>query len=111
MIKLFIILSLLATLSNAQAANIGGNMGFGNSVDCASVKRDIIRQWADLREFFRPEQRDLKRPRSREFFCVAAQYARSAMPSGRFSAQLQCYSSQGTKFCCDQRESACAGIN
>lgn len=111
MIKLFIFLCLLGALVSAQAATLGGNMGFGNSVDCGSVKRDIIRQWADLRDFFRPDQRDLKRPRSREFFCVSAQYTHNAMPARRFSTTLQCYTDRGTRFCCDQQERACAGIN
>jgi hypothetical protein len=105
---IFTVVLLMVPVSS-YSANIGGNVGFGET-DCSSVKRKLTSQWSDLRQFFRPQQKDLKRPRSREFFCVSPQYTRDSLPTRRFSASLKCYDVQGTRFCCDANLSACAGM-
>ena len=91
----------------AQAGSLSGGIGVGGA-DCSDVKRQIRRDWMQLREFFRPGQKDLRRPRSREVVCISPYYTRDAMPVAQKSFDLTCYNVQGTKFCCDKRLEACA---
>jgi hypothetical protein len=92
-----------------QAAGLGGGVSIGGA-ECSAIERQIKRDWMELKEFFRPDQKDFKRPRSREFFCVSPNYTNNEMPVRQRSFGLSCYNVQGTKFCCDKQRTSCAAL-
>ena len=96
------------TLSpSAIGAGIEVGVGGGN---CSDVQRQITRDWFQLKGFFRPDNQNLKRPKSRDFYCVAPSYVHDAFQQPSRTASLKCYSLQSQKFCCDSGLSACAGL-
>ncbi len=102
---LLLILTLAQTptaLSAGLEAGVGGN--------CSDVKQQIRRDWFSVKKFFQPNSENLKRPRSRDFFCISPAYAREAFPQRSGSISLKCYVIQGQHFCCDSRLQACAGL-
>lgn len=103
------ILLLLTAGPTALAAGveIGGGVG---GLECDGVKRQITRDWFELKRFFRPDETDGKRPKSRDLYCVSPGYTRSAMPKAATSMSLTCYSVQGSNFCCDKSLQSCAGM-
>ena len=58
----------LPALGSAVEAGVGGN--------CNAVRQQITRDWFELKRFFRPDDRSLKRPKSSDFFCVSPSYVR-----------------------------------
>ncbi len=104
------LLLLIMTLSQPPIAH-GASFEAGvGRADCGAVKRQISRDWFNLKKFFRPDSENLKRPKSREFFCVPPEYTRDAFPQRSGSLALKCYVIQGQHFCCDSRLQACAGL-
>ena len=103
-----LLLIMVLTLSSATlGAGFEAGMGGGS---CSEVKRQIIRDWIQLKSFFRDGDQNLKRPKSRDFFCVSPSYARNAMQKSAVSFGLKCYTVQGQSFCCDSRLEAGAGL-
>jgi hypothetical protein len=94
---------------STHAAGLDGGVSIGG-IDCNEIKRQIRRDWMELREFFRPDQEDLKRPSSREFRCISPYYTQRQIPERQRAIGLTCYNVQGVKFCCDQRKQACASL-
>jgi len=98
------------TLSQTPIAH-GASFEAGvGRADCSEVKRQISRDWFNLKNFFRPDSENLRRPKSRDFFCVSPEYTRDAYPQRSVSLALKCYVIQGQHFCCDSRLQACAGL-
>ncbi|MDA1075699.1 MAG: hypothetical protein O3A63_13200 [Proteobacteria bacterium] len=90
---------------------IGGGVGGGvGGLSCDDVKRQITRDWFEMKKFFRPDETDMKRPKSREFYCVSPGYTHSAMPKVTASMSLSCFTVQGSKFCCNKSLETCAGL-
>ena len=86
-----------------------GDIGIGGA-QCSEVKRAIKRDWMDVQRFFRPHQKDLKKPKRRDFFCVSPQYTNGLLPERPYTSNLTCFVNNGTRFCCDSSLSACAGV-
>ena len=103
-----LLLIMILTLSSA-VRGAGFEAGFGGG-SCSEVKRQITRNWIQLKSFFRDDDQNLKRPKSRDFFCVSPSYTRNAMQKSAVSFDLKCYTVQGQSFCCDSRLKACAGL-
>ena len=89
---------------------IGAGFEAGGGVNCREVQRQITRDWFQMKGFFRPDNQSLKRPGSRDFYCVSPGYVRDAFQQPSRTASLKCYSLQGQKFCCDSGLRACAGL-
>ena len=106
----FTILILIMALTQSQVALGDGFQGGLGGGSCSDVKRQIARDWVQLKSFFRADSQNLKRPKSKEFFCVSPYYARKAMQKSAVSFDLKCYTLQGQNFCCDSRLQACAGL-
>jgi len=98
------VLTLSPAVLEAQVeAGIGG-------MNCSEVKRQITRNWLQLESFFRDGDKGLKRPKSKDFFCVSPYYTRNTMQKSSVSRELKCYTVQGQNFCCDSKLQACAGM-
>jgi hypothetical protein len=91
----------------AHGAGFDANIGGGN---CMDVKRQITRDWMQLKSFFRADSQNMKRPKSKDFFCVSPSYVRNAVKNNSVSHVLNCYTLQGQGFCCDSALNECAGL-
>lgn len=106
----FTILLLVLMLTQSPVAmGDGFSAGLGGG-SCSEVKRQISRDWLQLKSFFGDDDGNLKRPKSKDFFCISPSYTRTAMPKSGASFDLKCYTLQGRNFCCDSRLQACAGL-
>lgn len=63
------LLIMVLTLSPA-VLEAGVEAGLGGT-NCSDVKRQITRNWLQLESFFRDGDKGLKRPKSKDFFCVS----------------------------------------
>ncbi len=105
-LTMLLLILTLAQTPTALGAGLEAGLGGGS---CTDVKQQIRRDWFSVKKFFQPNS-DLKRPRSRDFFCISPAYAREAFPQRSGSISLKCYVIQGQHFCCDSRLQACAGL-
>ena len=96
--------------THSIAPAIGAGFEAGGGGNCREVQRQITSDWFQMKGFFRPDNQSLKRPGSRDFYCVAPGYVRDAIQQPSRTASLKCYSLQGQKFCCDSGLRACAGL-
>lgn len=104
-----LILLLLVTGVMPAALGAGIEIG-GGRTSCNDVKRQITKDWFDLKRFFRPDETGVKRPKSRDFFCVSPAHTYNAVPKHSSSLNLKCFTSQGQRFCCDAKLAECAGF-
>ena len=59
----------MALTLSAPAIGAGFEAGVGGN--CSEVQRQITRDWFQMKGFFRPDNQSLKRPGSRDFYCVS----------------------------------------
>ncbi len=83
--------------------------GFSRN-DCSELKREIRRKWFDLQSFFRPDSKDMERPKSKDLFCVSPAYTRRAFAKASVSSDFKCYTLREQNFCCDRQNKACVGM-
>ena len=104
---LLLLMALMLTPPAMAAVSFGGGIG---GTTCNDVKRSITREWFEMKNFFRPGEKSMKRPRSRDYYCVSPGYVRDAIEARSMAIGLKCYTVQGQKFCCDSSLRECAAI-
>ena len=85
----------------------GARAGGGS---CSNVKRQITRDWLQLKSFFGAGKEKSMRPKSKDFFCVSPYYARNAVKKNAVSFTLKCFTLQTRNFCCDSSLTECASL-